>query len=107
MPSRSSRLPFPRQVVTAIVVVHDGDRWLDHCLNAVREQSRRPQRLVVVDTGSVDGSVEIVAAAGDEIELVRLPRDTGFGAALAAGLAGGRAQPPPPPRGPGAPPVLP
>src|SRR4051812_38700868 len=100
MPSRSSRLPFPRQVVTAIVVVHDGDRWLDHCLNAVREQSRRPQRLVVVDTGSVDGSVEIVAAAGDEIELVRLPRDTGFGAALAAGLAAADARPGPRPRGP-------
>src|SRR4051812_11702993 len=100
MPSRSSRLPFPRQVVTAIVVVHDGDRWLDHCLNAVREQSRQPQRLVVVDTGSVDGSVEIVAAAGDEIELVRLPRDTGFGAALAAGLAAADARPGPRPRGP-------
>src|SRR4051812_48551384 len=101
MPSRSPRLPFPRQVVTAIVVVHDGDRWLDHCLDAVREQSRRPQRLVVVDTGSVDGPVEIVAAAGDEIELVRLPRDTGFGAALAAGLAAAAPRPRPPPRGPG------
>src|SRR3954466_16182678 len=101
MPSRSPRLPFPRQVVTAIVVVHDGDRWLPHCLDAIRDQRRRPQRLVVVDTGSVDGSVEIVAAAGDEIELVRLPRDTGFGAAVTAGLAGADASPRPRPPGPG------
>src|SRR4051812_32104654 len=101
MPSRSPRLPFPRQVVTAIVVVHDGDRWLPHCLDAIRDQRRRPQRLVVVDTGSVDGSVEIVAAAGDEIELVRLPRDTGFGAAVTAGLAAADASPGPRRRGPG------
>src|SRR4051794_41192162 len=101
MPPRSPRLQFPRQVVTAVLVVHDGDRWLDRCLDAIREQRRRPQRLVVVDTGSVDGSVEIVAAAGDEIELVRLARDTGFGVALAAGLGAADAPPRPRPRGPG------
>src|SRR4051812_37450918 len=100
MPSRSPRLQFPRQVVTAVVVVHDGDRWLPRCLDAVREQRRRPQRLVVVDTGSVDGSAEIAAAAGDELELVRLPRDTGFAEAVAAGLAAADARPGPRRRGP-------
>ena len=100
MPPRSPRLQFPRQVVTAVVVVHDGDRWLPRCLEAVRDQRRRPQRLIVVDTGSVDGSVEVVAAAGDEIELVRLPADTGFPAAVAAGLAAADASPAPRRRGP-------
>jgi GT2 family glycosyltransferase len=100
MPPRSPRLQFPRQVVTAVVVVHDGDRWLPRCLDAIRDQRRRPQRLVVVDTGSVDGSAEIAAAAGDEIELVRLPRDTGFPSAVAAGLAAADARPGPRARGP-------
>src|SRR4051794_36072367 len=100
MPPRSPRLQFPRQVVTAVLVVHDGDRWLPRCLDAVREQRRRPQRLVVVDTGSVDGSAEIAAAGGDEIQLVRLPRDTGFPAAVAAGLAAADARPGPRRRGP-------
>jgi GT2 family glycosyltransferase len=100
MPPRSPRLQFPRQVVTAVVVVHDGDRWLPRCLDAIRDQRRRPQRLVVVDTGSVDGSVEIAAAAGDEIELVRLPRETGFPVAVAGGLAAADARPGPRRRGP-------
>src|SRR3954451_171669 len=93
MPPRSPRLHFPRQVVTAVVVVHDGDRWLPRCLDAIRDQRRRPQRLVVLDTGSVDGSAELAAAGGDEIQLVRLPRDTGFPAAVAAGGGGGGRRP--------------
>src|SRR3954454_4766276 len=100
MPPRSPRLQFPRQVVTAVGVGHDGDRWLPRFLDAVREQRRRPQRLVVVDTSSVDGAAELAAAADDEIELVRLPRDTGFAAAAAAGLAAADARPGPRRRGP-------
>src|SRR3954469_2636305 len=93
MPPRSPRLQFPRQVVTAVLVVHDGDRWLPRCLEAIREQRRRPQRLVVVDTGSVDGSAGPGAGGGDEIQLVRAPRDTGSPAAVAAGLAAADAGP--------------
>ena len=100
MPSRSPRLPFPRQVVTAVLVVHDGAPRLAGCLEAIREQRRRPQRLVVVDTGSVDGSADVVAGAADDIVLVRLPRDTGFPAAVAAGLAAADASPAPRRRAP-------
>src|SRR3954470_4020153 len=100
MPSRSPRLQFPRQVVTAVLVVHDGDRWLPRCLDAVREQRRRPQRLVVVDTGRAGGSAEIAVAPGGELELVRLPRDTGFAQAVAAGLVAADDRPGPRRRGP-------
>ena len=34
--------------VTAILVVHDGDRWLDRTLAALASQTRRPDALVVV-----------------------------------------------------------
>ncbi|HET6817178.1 MAG TPA: glycosyltransferase family 2 protein [Mycobacteriales bacterium] len=100
MPSRSPRLQFPDQVVTAVVVVHDGASWLADCLEALREQRRRPQRLVVVDTGSADGSAEVARAAAEEIEVVRLARDAGFGDAVKAGLAAAAALPPLRRRGP-------
>jgi GT2 family glycosyltransferase len=87
MPSRTPRLQFPDQVVTAVVVVHDGAAWLPQCLDALRAQRRRPQRLVVVDTGSCDDSADLATAAGEAIGVVRLPRDTGLATALAAGLA--------------------
>ena len=71
--------------VTALLVSHDGARWLPAVLEAVAAQTRAPSRLVAVDTGSTDGSVELVRGRADE--LLELPERTGYGAALAAGLA--------------------
>ena len=47
--------------VTGVLVVHDGAAWLRECLDALALQTRRPDRLVIVDTGSTDDSLKIVA----------------------------------------------
>ena len=100
MPSRAPRLQFPDQVVTAVVVVHDGAAWLGDCLESLRAQRRRPQRLVVVDTGSVDGSAELARSLAEGVEVVQLDRDAGLGQAVAAGLAAADALPASRRRGP-------
>lgn len=73
--------------VTTILVVHDGARWLGETLAGVQGQRRRPDRLLAVDTGSVDGSRELLVLALGAQAVLDLPRDTGFGAAVQAGLA--------------------
>jgi GT2 family glycosyltransferase len=73
--------------VTAVLVTHDGDRWLPAVLPAVAAQLRPPDRLVAVDTGSIDGTRKLLAAAPEPAAVRTLPRRTGFGAAIAAGLA--------------------
>ncbi|HET7310589.1 MAG TPA: glycosyltransferase family 2 protein [Mycobacteriales bacterium] len=100
MPSRAPRLQFADQVVTAVVVVHDGAAWLAGCLEALRAQRRRPQRLVVVDTGSADGSAELARTADEEIDVVRLPAGVALADAVAAGLAAVEATPSSRRRGP-------
>jgi len=78
--------------VTAVLVAHDGDRWLPATLTALVRSTRRPDRIVVVDTGSTDGTAELIERAeslGVVDRVLTLPRDTGFGAAVAAGLATG------------------
>jgi hypothetical protein len=42
--------------VTAILVSHDGFRWLPHVLDSLAGQRRMPDDLIAVDTGSTDGS---------------------------------------------------
>lgn len=71
-----------RHIVTAVVVAHDGDRWLGELIAGVRQQRRRPDRVVVVDTGSTDGSRELVARAFGPQVILEAGRTTGFGAAV-------------------------
>ncbi|MGQ0464864.1 MAG: glycosyltransferase [Sporichthyaceae bacterium] len=73
--------------VTAVLVTHDGGRWLPQVLPALFEQLAPWQRLVVADTGSLDGSVEQVRDWVDDADIVRCPRTSGFGAAVKAAIA--------------------
>lgn len=99
MPTRNVRPALPRHLVTAVLVVHDGEPWLDRCLAALRAQSRLPQRVVAVDTGSRDGSTALLERALGPSRVVTVDRRTGFGAAVQRGLDA-YAGTPQPPNGP-------
>lgn len=75
-------------IVTGVLVVHDGAVWLQQCLDALAVQSRTPDRLLIVDTGSTDNSLEIVAGHGrvrqaiGEVLTISAPRGSTFGEAV-------------------------
>ncbi|SNS47216.1 glycosyltransferase family 2 protein [Actinomadura mexicana] len=75
-----------RHVVTAVLVAHDGARWLPEALKALLTQSRPVQRLVTVDTGSADRGPAVLAEVVGENEVLTLPRTTGYGEAIAEAL---------------------
>ncbi|GII53298.1 hypothetical protein Pth03_16870 [Planotetraspora thailandica] len=68
--------------VTAIVVAHDGARWLQETLTAVRRQSRPLDLIVGVDNGSRDGSGQMLAEALGSGNVLNLSRSAGFGDAV-------------------------
>ena len=72
--------------VTALLVSHDGARWLPAVLDAVRAQDRQPDRFVAVDTGSADGSAALVAERLGAEAVLELSPTTGFGGAVSAAL---------------------
>lgn len=73
--------------VTAVLVAHDGQRWLPRTLAALAAMTRAPDRLVAVDTGSGDATPELLRDSGLADNIVDLPAEAGFGEAVAAGLA--------------------
>lgn len=75
--------------VTAVLVAHDGRRWLPRTLAALERLQRRPSRLVAVDTGSADSTGQLLAGSDAVDLIVTLPPTTSFGAAVCAGLAAG------------------
>ena len=66
--------------VTAVLVVRNGAEYLPRTLAALAAQTRRPDAVLVVDTGSSDGSAAIVSRAGHPI--VSSPGRQPFGAAI-------------------------
>lgn len=75
--------PRLQPTVTAIVVSHDGSRWLGETLEALLHQTRPVDRVVGVDNGSRDGSAALLTGALGSRAVLTLPRSTGFGEAVA------------------------
>jgi N-acetylglucosaminyl-diphospho-decaprenol L-rhamnosyltransferase len=72
------------QRITAVVINHNTREHLRRCLDALAPDA--PDRTVVVDTGSGDGSAELVRSAFPRVELVEM-ENRGYAAGANAGLA--------------------
>jgi len=70
-----------KEQVTVVVVNWNGKACLIQCLDALREQSVQGMAVIVVDNGSVDGSVEAVKNQFPEVALIALTENLGFSAA--------------------------
>ena len=73
-------------VTTVVIPNYNGIRYLDDCLGAMRRQAVKPDRVIVVDNGSEDGSAEYVRRRYPETELIALPDNSGFCGAVNAGI---------------------
>ena len=97
-PDPASIRPGP-PTVTAVVVAHQGARWLPELQAAVQSQTRRPDHVVAADTSSRDVSSDASSGVNTDPgadllrdwvgteHLVLLPDRTGFGDAVRAALA--------------------
>lgn len=73
--------------VSAVIVSHDGERWLPNLIRALDTSTRHPHRLIAVDTCSTDASRELLAAAFGDDAVVTAPRTSGFGHGVEVGVA--------------------
>lgn len=77
--------------VAVIVVNWNGGTLLRRCLEALAGQTRRADRVIVVDNASTDDSLEQATSCLDGVQLIRLNENVGFARAnnLAAAAAAG------------------
>ncbi len=76
--------------VTAVLVTLDAEAWLPETLAGLSRLTHKPQRLVAVDNGSTDTTLELLHRAerhGLLDAVVSGPSHGGFGAGVAAALA--------------------
>lgn len=76
--------------ITAVVVTFNRKDLLNRCLSALARQTRRPNRVIVVDNASTDGTNEMLSANGwlnqENFVLVSLPTNLGGAGGFANGL---------------------
>jgi GT2 family glycosyltransferase len=72
--------------VTAVVINHNGLRYLLRCVDALRASSHPLQRCLLVDDCSTDGSLRWMRTNHPEFETVALPRNAGPAQARNVGL---------------------
>jgi glycosyltransferase involved in cell wall biosynthesis len=87
--------PSGARLVSVVLPVHDGERYLREALDSVVEQDHRPLELVVVDDGSADASGRIAdeaAARHPFVRVLHLSPNRGLPAALNAGFAACRGE---------------
>ncbi len=72
--------------VTVVIPNWNTRRWLEGALGGLRQQTYRSFRVILVDNGSTDDSVEFVRLHYPEVQVIRFPENRGFAAAVNAGI---------------------
>lgn len=67
----------PRETVCAVVVTYNRQEVLAESVSAVLGQSRPPDRVLVVDNASEDGTLEMLAERFPQVEVMPLARNEG------------------------------
>lgn len=73
--------------VSALLVSHDGERWLPAVLDGLADQTRPVDRVVAVDTGSSDASPRLLRERLGPEAVLSAPATLGYGEAVDRGLA--------------------
>jgi glycosyltransferase involved in cell wall biosynthesis len=80
---KGEQLTMKSPVVSCIVPVFNGERYLGEALDSILKQTYRPLEIIVADDGSTDGTASVAASYGDQ---VRYNRQKHAGAPVARNL---------------------
>jgi GT2 family glycosyltransferase len=84
----NSKLPPARGTVSLVIVVWNAKKYVQECLESLREHCQGVyDEVVVVDNASTDGSPELIAETFPEFRLIRNSENLGFAKANNIGIA--------------------
>lgn len=81
----SGSLKTPVPLVTVLLPVLNGERWISECLESLRMQTFQDFEVLLIDDGCTDKTVALARKSGVKLRVIEGPRQ-GLGSALACGV---------------------
>lgn len=76
--------------ITIVIPNYNGEKYLEGCLKALEEEGQYPEtpefEILVVDNGSTDGSISLLAERFPDVQTIFLKENTGFCHAVNVGI---------------------
>jgi hypothetical protein len=79
-------MPRNEPSIEILIPNWNGRHLLKTCLDSLKSQTVDDFAVTVIDNGSTDGSVEFIAGSYPEVRCIALPDNSGFSAAVNAGI---------------------
>ncbi len=79
-------------LVSVVIPNWNGKKFLAGCLDSLLKQTYENCEVIVVDNGSKDGSIELLAHSYSSVKVVRFEHNTGFSVAVNAGIRAARGE---------------
>jgi GT2 family glycosyltransferase len=84
---------MPESAMVSVVIPNwNGKRFLAGCLDSLQAQTYENHEIIMVDNGSVDGSVELLEENYPHVRLIRYAKNTGFSVAVNRGIEEARGE---------------
>lgn len=82
-------IDIPTPEIDVIIVNYNAGAMLQKCVTVLAQQSFRNFRVILIDNGSKDGSIEALPALDERFEIFKLNENTGFAKGNNVGAARG------------------
>jgi GT2 family glycosyltransferase/SAM-dependent methyltransferase len=79
------RLQFKNPTTTILVLTYNGWEWTEGCLDSIKKNTKEPHKILVIDNGSTDGTVERLRADTTLLHIEN-SHNLGFGRGFNLGL---------------------
>lgn len=76
----------PAVDISVVIVSWNAKRFLEECLDSLRDSTSRSMEIIVVDNASTDGSPEMVEATFPQVKLIKCSENLGFAKANNVGI---------------------
>lgn len=73
-------------LISVVIVNWNGRKWLSKCLSSLLAQTYQSLEIILVDNGSTDGSLSMIASNFPQVKIVAQKKNYGFAAGNAAGI---------------------